>query len=323
MAIENDFTKAIEKAFAGRQGKGDHRLVPSVSKRYNAPSASKTLTIENAQFEDQQVSPENKVLKTDLDIFTYLVGVKPMTSGVGFGEVAIYWLYNYSYANRQEDGLLKKEMLKLNQGGNEPDLKFATGPAMEVKAYESATMVSLGRYKDSLRTFIDLTAPILGIRNLVRSGTVTLLNMNHENLVEASSDFCDLRGAIMSLPKARREKYDIFKNMIKKFEEFDALANNVGLKDCTHKEGGLQPGGEYIAYRLSQYAISEATKVKPGDGQYMCIVAGAKGKFDKTKGVILIKLNQEDISEDPKVLEKGYKFKGGAFSVDFKSVFGQ
>ena len=81
-----------------------------------------------------------------------------MTSGVGFGEVAIYWLYNYSYANRQEDGLLKKEMLKLNQGGNEPDLKFATGPAMEVKAYESATMVSLGRYKDSLRTFIDLTA---------------------------------------------------------------------------------------------------------------------------------------------------------------------
>ena len=163
MAIENDFTKAIEKAFAGRQGKGDHRLVPSVSKRYNAPSVSKTLTIENAQFEDQQVSPENKVLKTDLDIFTYLVGVKPMTSGVGFGEVAIYWLYNYSYANRQEDGLLKKEMLKLNQGGNEPDLKFATGPAMEVKAYESATMVSLGRYKDSLRTFIHLNAPILGL----------------------------------------------------------------------------------------------------------------------------------------------------------------
>ena len=37
----------------------------------------------------------------------------------------------------------------------------------------------------------------------------------------------------------------------------------------------------------------------------------------------LIKLNQDDISEDPKVLEKGYKFKGGAFQVDFKSVFGQ
>ena len=55
----------------------------------------------------------------------------------------------------------------------------------------------------------------------------------------------------------------------------------------------------------------------------MCIVAGLKGKFEKTKGVILIKLNQDDISEDPKVLEKGYKFKGGAFQVDFKSVFGQ
>ena len=154
MAIENDFTKAIEKAFAGRQGQGDHRLVPSVSKGYNAPSVSKKLTID-ATKSINEVSPEGKKLKTDLDIFTYLVGVKPMTFGVGFGEVAIYWLFNYKLDNRGEDGLIKKELLKLNQGGNEPDLKFARGPALEVKAYESANMVSLGRFQDSLRTFID------------------------------------------------------------------------------------------------------------------------------------------------------------------------
>ena len=306
--ITNDFTKVIEKAFQKKSGGKDHKLVPSVSKKYSAPTQSVgKLKIESA----------------DAENFKYLVGKKPPTFGVGYGEVAIYWLYNYSAGNREETGHLKKEILELNQGGNEPDLKFSTGPALEVKAYESANMVSLGRFQDSLRTFIDLTAPILGVRNLVRNGTVTLLNLNHEKLIEASTDFCDLRGAIMELPKARREKYEIFKNMIKKFEEFDTLANTVGLKDCMHKQGGVQPGGEYIAYRLSQYAISEATKVKPGDKQFMCIVAGSKGKFDSSKGVALIQLNQADLSEDPKVLEKGYKFKGGAFQVAFKEVFGQ
>ena len=59
MAIENDFTKAIEKAFAGRQGQGDHRLVPSVSKGYNAPSVSKKLTID-ATKSINEVSPEGK-----------------------------------------------------------------------------------------------------------------------------------------------------------------------------------------------------------------------------------------------------------------------
>ena len=309
MAVNNMFTKVIEQAFQKKVNGKDHKLVPSVSKEYKTPTKS----VGKLEIETE-----------DADAFKLLVSKKPATSGVGYGEVAIYWLYNYHAGNRQEDGLIEKERLKLNQGGNEPDLKFErNGPALEIKAYEAANMVSLGRFQESLRTFIQLTAPILGVRNLARTGTVTLLNLNHEKLIEASSDFCDLRGAIMEIPKARREKYEIFKNMISKFEEFDALAKTVGLEDCAHKEGGLQPGGEYIAYRLSQYAISEATKVKPGDGEFMCIVAGSKGKFDSSKGVALIRLNQDDISEDPKVLEKGYKFKGGAFQVAFKEVFGQ
>ena len=88
---------------------------------------SKKLTID-ATKSINEVSPEGKKLKTDLDIFTYLVGVKPMTFGVGFGEVAIYWLFNYKLDNRGEDGLIKRELLELNQGGNEPDLKFDIFP---------------------------------------------------------------------------------------------------------------------------------------------------------------------------------------------------
>ena len=307
--INNTFTEVIQKAFQKKPGGKDHKLVQDVSKEYKLPTTS---------------TGKLKIEPKDEKAFKMLVGKKPMTSGVGYGEVAIYWLYNYHKKNREETGHIKKERLELNQGGNEPDLKFApSGPALEIKAYDSANMVSLGRFQDSLRTFIEVSAPILGVRNLVRTGTVTLLNLNHESLIEASSDFCDLRGAIMELPKARREKYEIFKNMIKKFEEFDAIANSIGLKDCAFQKSGLQPGGEYIAYRLSQYAISEATKVKPGDGQFIVVVAGSKGSFDDSKGVAMIKLNQADISKDPKVLAKGYKFKGGAFMVDFKRVFGQ
>lgn len=304
--VTNDFTKVIEKAFQKKATGKDHKLVPSVSKIYSKPTES---------------TGKLKIEQKDEKTFEMLVGKKPMTFGVGYGEVAIYWLYNYSEGNREETGHLKKEILKLNQGKNQPDLMFTpSGPAMEIKAYESADKVSLGRFQDSLRTFIDLTAPILGIRNLVRTGNVTILNLNFEKLLEACSDFCDLRQAIKDNDLRR---YDIFKRMDKSFEEFDSIASRIGLQDCTYQKNGIQPGGEYIAYRLGQFAIREATKVKPGDGQFMCVVAGSKGKFDSSKGVALIQLNQDDISTDIEVLKKGFLFKGGAFQVAFKSVFGQ
>ena len=144
--------------------------------------------------------------------------------------------------------------------------------------------------------------------------------MDYEKLLEASKDFCDLRSAIK---ENNLRRYDIFKRMDKSFEEFDSIAKTIGLQDCTFQKNGIQPGGEYIAYRLGQFAIREATKVKPGDGQFMCIVAGSKGRFDDSKGVALIQLNQDDISTNLDVLKKGFKFKGGAFQVAFKEVFGQ
>jgi hypothetical protein len=296
MAIENEFVSVIEKAFK------DAKNVPHVSKKYPAPVSGK-MTIDAA----------------DLQAFTKLYAEKPKTFGIGYGEVAIYWLYNYVKANRDPNsGKLTKELIKLNQGGNQPDLKYGTNVMLEIKAYKDFKDVSLGRFEDSLKTFRELVAPILGVRNLLVSGFVDIMRMNYGDLVEAAEVFCEMRTAIKDAKLD--EKYDLFKEMGKKFKEFDNLARSVGLQECAYDPNNPRLGGKEIAYRLAQYAVVSATSKKPGVGQFMVNISGQKGVYDNSNGIKFFQIDQTKITKDDKVLDKGLNFAGGAFKVKFETV---
>ena len=294
--INNEFVDVIEKVLGGA------REVPNVSMKYAKPK-----------------SGQLKVASKDLATFTKLYGSKPKTFGIGYGEVALYWMYNYIEENRNADsGKLEKEIIKLNQGGNQPDLKYGSSTMLEIKAYKDFKDVSLGRFEDSLKTFRELVAPILGVRNILVSGFVDIMRMNYGQLVEASEVFCEMRTAVKDAKLD--EKYDIFKEMGKRFDEFDKLAKSVGLGECAFDPKNPRLGGKEIAYRLAQYAVISATAKKPGKGQFMVNVSGAKGVYDNTNGIKYFKIDQSKITTDPKVLDKGLNFAGGAFKVKFETV---
>jgi len=296
--IQNEFTDVIHKAF-----RGGAKKVPSVQGTYPAPKSG--------QF---------KIDSKDLKAFTLLYGKKPATFGIGYGEVAIYWLYNYVEQNRDPDsGFLEKEKILLNQGTNNPDLKYKRGSKfLEIKAYKDFKDVSLGRFEDSLKTFRDLVAPILGVRNILLSGFVDIMRMNYGQLVEAAEAFCEMRTAIKDHDLDK--KYDIFKKMGKRMNEFDKLAKSVGLGECAYDSNNPRLGGREIAYKLAQYAIVSATSVKPGKGQFMVNISGQKGKYDNTNGIKFFQIDPNKITKDEKVLDKGLNFAGGAFKVKFETV---
>ena len=298
--IYNEYTQAIQDLFGG-----DHKDIPTVKKHYKTSTVIKH---GNAL----------KLTGEDLTNYTKIYKLK-VGSGIGFGEIGLYWLFNYHKENRDPDsGYPKKEFIIMNQGYNRPDLLIPQGAAVEVKAYKNFKDVSLGRFEDSLRKFRDLAAPMMGARSLVGEGTIDIMRVNYEQLVESAEIFCELRQAIYD--NNLHNRYKIFKKMGKKFKEFDDQANAMGLGTCVYKKGQNRPGGDHIAHEMMKWAVVNATGVKPGQGGFMCNCSGSKGVYDNSQGIRFFQIFAENLTDDKTKLAKGVYFKGGAFSVKFETV---
>mgnify|MGYP003326087027 FL=1 len=144
------------------------------------------------------------------------------------------------------------------------------------------------------------------------------MRLNYSQLEESAEMFCQLRQAIYD--NNLHKEFEIFKKMGEKFKKFDNKAQEMGLTSCMYKRGQDRPGGHHIAYQMIRWAVVNATKAKPGQGGFMCNVAGAKGIYDNSKGIQYFQIDGNNVSEDKTKLATGVYFKGGAFSVKFESV---
>ena len=298
--IYNEYTQAIQDLF-----RGDHKDIPTVKKQYKTGTVIKH-------------SNALKLTGEDLTNYTKIYKLK-VGSGIGFGEIGLYWLFNYHKENRDPDsGYPKKEFIIMNQGFNRPDLLIPQGAAVEVKAYTNFKNISLGRFEDSLREFRKLAAPMLGARSLVGEGTIDIMRLSYDQLVESAEIFCELRQAVYDNDLHKR--YKIFMKMGKKFKEFDTQAAKMGLGTCVYKKNNLRPGGDHIAHEMMKWAVIAATGVKPGRGGFMCNATGEKGIYDNSKGIQFFKVVPENLTDDKNKLRDGVAFKGGSFHVKFESV---
>lgn len=301
--IYNEYTQAIQELFGG-----DHKDIPTVSKHYKTSDVIKhgnSLKITNA-----------KDLKNYSKIYKLKVG-----SGIGFGEIGLYWLFNYHKGNRDAaSGYPTEEFIIMNQGFNRPDLLIPGGnkTAVEVKAYTNFKNISLGRFEDSLRDFRKLAAPMLGARSLVGEGTIDIMRLSYDDLVESAEIFCELRQAVYDNDLHKR--YKIFMKMGNKFKEFDTQAAKMGLGTCIYKKNQKRPGGDHIAHQMMKWAVINATGVKPGEGGFMCNATGEKGTYDNSKGIRFFQVLGENLTDDKNKLRTGVAFKGGSFHVKFESV---
>jgi hypothetical protein len=279
---EEKYNIVIRKAL----GLKDNEEIPKPRGKY---------TLKNGTFMEQ-VSPEDK------PEFDKLYNTAPPkegetegeSKGVGNGEVALFWLYQFS-GNKVEVG----------QEGDDPDL-FINGKGVEVKAYKSHTgKIGLGRFGTD-RENLQLLSIIFGIKALSEvlgakseGPAINPTNFKGTDLIPAFTQVLELE----RIPDLERlaTQYNVFATIK---QNIDTL--NQNLENPTEAKEGAQA----MAYKMVESKLSR----KPGNGGYLAnVLKNGSIKFFK------IDLDKVESSEN---LLNDFAAKQSAIYLDFGKIFG-
>ena len=245
-----------------------------------------------------------QVKADDKDVWDKLYNIAPPkkgeeegeTKGVGNGEIALYWLYNFS-----NSGVNVKE----GREGDDPDL-FFNGVGVEVKAYTSHTgKIGLGRFgadKDNLA----LLSVIFGINALSKAlgggdvaRTVNPTNFKGEDLIPAFNQVLEL------------EKIDDLTGLATKYPIFKTLKDNIDtINSSLENPDTSKDAAMAMIYKMLEAKLGR----KPGDGGYLANVL--KNGDIKFFGISLDKLRTSDNLSD------NFSAKQSAIYLNFAKIFG-
>jgi len=177
------------------------------------------------------------------------------SKGSGFGELSLYWLYQYSNSSVDVKG---------TQGSDNPDLEF-DGLGVEVKAYDKHTgKQGLGRFGTDTEN-LKMLGVIFGINALSKQFTgapegggrapkdINPLTWDGGNLKDAMEEVIKFQNVDL---EQLADIYEIF-NKIK--ENIDFLNNKLG-DYTTAEEGARKMALEFIKPKIAR---------KPGQGGYL------------------------------------------------------
>jgi hypothetical protein len=244
----------------------------------------------------EQVSSEDK------SEFVKLYNVAPPkkgetegeTKGVGNGEVALYWLYQYSGND-----------VKIGRSGDDPDL-FINGKGVEVKAYKSHVgKIGLGRFGTD-RDNLQLLSIIFGIKALSevlgskdKGPAVNPTNFKGTDLIPAFEQVLELE----RIPDLGRlaTQYNVFATIK---QNIDTV--NTELKNPTDaKEGARAMAAKMVESKLSR---------KPGNDNYLAnVLPNGSIKF--------FQISFEKLNNDENLLDN-FAAKQSAIYLDFGKIFG-
>jgi len=245
-----------------------------------------------------------QVKADDKEVFDQLYNVAPPkkgeeegeTKGVGNGEIALYWLYNFS-----DSGVNVEE----GREGDDPDLYF-NKVGVEVKAYKSHNgKIGLGRFgadKENLALLsvifgINALSKALGGGDLAR--TVNPTNFSGADLMPAFEQVLDL------------EKIDDLDGLATKYPIFKTLKDNLNtINSALENPDDAKDASIAMAYKMLEAKLGR----KPGDGGYLAnILKNGDIKF------FAISLDKLRSSED---LLNNFSAKQSALMLNFTKIFG-
>jgi hypothetical protein len=279
---EETYDKVIVKALDLKDGES----IPTPKGKY---------TLKDSTF-TEQVSPEDKKEFDKLyNTASPKVGEEEgETKGVGNGEVALYWLYQYSGND-----------VKIGRSGDDPDL-FINGKGVEVKAYKSHVgKIGLGRFgtdKDNLQ----LLSIIFGIKALSEAlgakkegPAINPTNFKGTDLTPAFEQVLELE----RIPDLERlaSQYNVFATIK---QNIDTL--NSQLENPTEaKDGARAMAAKMVKSKLNR---------KPGDGNYLAnVLPNGSIKF--------FQISFEKLDNDENLLDN-FAAKQSAIYLDFGKIFG-
>ena len=245
-----------------------------------------------------------QVKSEDKEIFDKLFAVKPPkvgqevgsagSLGVGNGEIALYWLYNFS-----NSGVGVTE----GREGDDPDLRF-NGVGVEVKAYKNPNgTVGLGRFGADKEN-IALLSIIFGLNTLSQvlgdeppEKTINPTNFNGIQLKDAMQQVIDFQ--IIDGLDALAAQYPLFAS----------IKNNID--SITSKIVNFDEA-EVGAIKMADRLVRSKLERKPGGGGYLANVKPDGGlKFFQ---INLERLNSSD-------LHSSFKVSQSAILVKFANIF--
>tara|TARA_R110002012_G_scaffold110226_1_gene254619 strand:- start:496 stop:1599 length:1104 start_codon:yes stop_codon:yes gene_type:complete len=249
---------------------------------------------------------EVKVNSQDMPVWKALYPVKPPKVGkeigtpgslaVGNGEIALYWLYNYS-----NNGVNVEE----GREGDNPDLRF-NNVGVEVKAYDKPKgLVTVGRYGEDKET-LALLSIIFGINALSNilgdeppKKTVNPTNFDGAGLKDAMQKFIEFRNL---------EGLD---NLAKQYPVFKSIQANI--QSLTSKVGNFddaETGARLVAIRLLDAKLGR----KPGDGGFLANVLD-------NGDLIFFQIGLKALEDNTELLSN-FKVSQSAIKTYFSKIFG-
>jgi hypothetical protein len=279
---EEEYNKVIRRAL----GLKDDEEIPKPRGKY---------TLKGGTFVEQ-VSSEDK------PSFDKLYNTAPPkegetegeSKGVGNGEVALYWLYQFSGND-----------VKIGRSGDDPDL-FINGKGVEVKAYKSHVgKIGLGRFGTD-RDNLQLLSIIFGIKALSevlgskdKGPAINPTNFKGTDLISAFEQLLELE----RIPDLERlaSQYNVFATIK---QNIDTV--NQALKNPTDAKGGARAmAAQMIESKLSR---------KPGDGNYLAnVLPNGNMKF--------FQIDFDKIENNEDLLDN-FAAKQSAIYLDFGKIFG-
>tara|TARA_R110000823_G_scaffold208524_1_gene338927 strand:+ start:1084 stop:2139 length:1056 start_codon:yes stop_codon:yes gene_type:complete len=266
-------------------------VIPTTSTRYKWNGEGGSTFVEQVKSEDKE-------------IFDKLFAVKPPkvgqevgsagSLGVGNGEIALYWLYNFS-----NSGVGVTE----GREGDDPDLRF-NGVGVEVKAYKNPNgVVGLGRFGADKEN-IALLSIIFGLNTLSQvlgdeppEKTINPTNFDGGQLKDAMQKLIDF------------QNIDGLDALASQYSLFASIKNNVD--SITSKLGDFGDA-EAGAIKMADKLVRSKLERKPGGGGYLANVKPDGGlKFFQ---INLEKLNSSDLLSSFKVAQS-------AILVKFSNIF--
>lgn len=298
--IKNPEDKALLDSIISELSKGDEvpKPINEVSKDYD-DHIMKTLQIDKmpnvvGSYTVPAGSGDVKVAAGDLEMFKKLFPLAP-NQGVGPGELALYWLYQY-----QKNPITTFD----NRGEDKPDLKIGT-KFVEVKAYGKHTgKIKLGKFA-SQKTNLRLLNIVFGISTLSKvlqlespKKAITATNWGPSDLREAMEYFFKLKSNEGLLKAA--DQFELIRSIKEKVEMVDRILEQP------------ESANEATSRLISRLA-KEKFAAKPGDGNYIASV-----KPDGDIHFFYIDFNnfeKTDMTDKVAIV-------GGEIAVDFMALFG-
>jgi len=218
------------------------------------------------------------------------------TKGVGNGEIALYWLYNYSNS--------KVEVAE-GREGDDPDL-FFNGVGVEVKAYSTHKgKIGLGRFGTDKEN-LALLSVIFGINALSKAlgggdigRTVNPTNFRGIDLIPAFEQVLEL------------EKIEDLDGLAAKYDIFKTIKSNI---DFVNQQLDTPDDEREASKAMALKMISSKLLRKPGEGGYLANVL-------KNGDIHFFAINLQAV-EDSEALLSDFAVKQSAIYVNFDKLFG-